>query len=279
MTRRDPTPEMEDDLRLMAEMAKAAASAIGAYLDQAFDVANKAASGFDPVTGADRDGELAIRAVLKAHRPEDGIEGEEFGPVASRSGRTWVLDPIDGTRAFMLGVPVWTTLIARVDEGLPVLGAIAQPVLGELYLGWPGGATLARGAFSNPDTRTPLSVRSCAALREGILATTDYFLFNAPERGAFEHLRATARMTRFGLDAYAYARLAAGSLDMVAEAGLQTYDMAALIPVVTGAGGMVTDWRGQPVRLDPASRGQIVASGDRRALDDGLISLRRSAES
>jgi histidinol phosphatase-like enzyme (inositol monophosphatase family) len=232
---------------------------------------NKSKTGYDPVTEADRAAERAMRELLSDLRPNDAIEGEEYGASPGASGVTWYLDPVDGTRAFIAGLPVWTVLIGVVREGQPLLGIIDQPWLDERYVGLNERDRSSwldcRGA------RTQLRTRDCPALTQAILSTTDPFILTSPERGAFEHLRATARLTRYGLDAYAYARLAAGTIDMVAETGLQSHDVAALIPVIEGAGGVVTDWRGEKARLG----GQIVAAGTRKILDEALVSLRRSA--
>jgi histidinol phosphatase-like enzyme (inositol monophosphatase family) len=227
-----------------------------------------APAGYDPVTEADRACERAMREIISAERPDDAIEGEEYGSALGKSGFTWYLDPIDGTRAFVAGLPSWCVLIGLVADGRPILGVIDQPWLDERYVGLGSESWLdCRGA------RTPLKTRACPALTQAVLSTTDPFILTPPERGAFEHLRATARLTRYGLDAYAYARLAAGTIDMVAETGLKSHDVAALIPVIEGAGGVVTDWRGEPAKLG----GQIVAAANRRILDEALISLRRSA--
>ncbi len=231
---------------------------------------NKATSGFDPVTIADKAAEQAIRDIIDKERPDDAIMGEEYGYKAGTSGWTWYLDPIDGTRAFMSGLPVWTTLIGLVREEKSVIGIIDQSYLKERYVGTPSGSYM----IDNEGKKHSLKTRNCPKLTDAILATTDYFIFTHPERGAFEHLRATAKLTRYGLDAYAYARVAAGTMDMVAEAGLQSYDVAALIPVIENAGGVVTDWCGRPAQLG----GQIVAAANQNILDEALISLRRSAK-
>jgi histidinol phosphatase-like enzyme (inositol monophosphatase family) len=230
---------------------------------------NKAAHGFDPVTEADRAAERAMRALILEERPDDGVDGEEYGATPGRSGLIWRLDPVDGTRAFVAGLPSWTTLIGLTRGEEPLIGVIDQPWLDERYVGAPGAAWLdVRGR------RQPLQVRDCAGLTAAILSTTDPFIFTASERGAFDHLRATARLTRYGLDAYAYARLAAGTIDLVVESGLKAHDVAALIPVIVGAGGLVANWRGEP----PALGGQLVAAANRQVLDQALISLRRSAQ-
>ncbi|MEO0881832.1 MAG: inositol monophosphatase family protein [Pseudomonadota bacterium] len=225
--------------------------------------------GFDPVTEADRGGESAMRALIEAERPEDGIVGEEFGDRPSANGLTWLLDPVDGTRAFVAGLPVWTTLIALCDPaGDPLIGVIDQPVLGERYLGWPGGA-----AMETAQGQVPLRVSGEEDLRQATIATTDPFILTPAEQGAWTHLRHTARIIRYGLDAYAYARLAAGTIDLVAETGLAPWDMGALIPVVRGAGGLACDWTGAPAKPG----GQFVCASSQPLLDQALISLRRSA--
>ena len=226
---------------------------------------------FDPVTQADRGAEAAIRALISAHFPEHGVIGEEYGEDRPDAEFVWVLDPVDGTRAFIAGLPLWTTLIALRHQGRPVLGAIGQPFLDEIFVGHAGGSRL----VSRGQT-TPLKVRACADLTDAVIATTDAdACFDGAERGAWLQVRAAAKLARLGCDAYAYAMVAMGKMDMVIEAGLQSWDIEAAIPVIEGAGGLVTDWRGQPVGQNG---GQIVISGDRRPLDEALVSLRRSAK-
>jgi histidinol phosphatase-like enzyme (inositol monophosphatase family) len=229
---------------------------------------NKAATGYDPVTEADRAAERAIREILARERPDDAIEGEEYGSKPGTTGLTWHLDPVDGTRAFVAGLTSWCVLIGLAEGDTAVLGVIDQPYLDERYIGAGGESHfISRGVTST------LQTRACPALTDAILSTTDYFILTLPERGAFEHIRQTARLTRYGLDAYGYARLAAGTIDMVAETGLKSHDVCALIPVIEGAGGVVTDWRGDKPKLG----GQIVAAANRKILDEALVSLRRSA--
>lgn len=255
--------------RRMADAARAAA--LPHFRSAASHADNKAATGYDPVTEADRAAERAMRDVLSRERPGDAIEGEEYGSSSGVSGITWYLDPIDGTRAFVAGLPTWTTLIGAAQGDQPILGIIDQPWLDERYVGLTAGE---RAAWvEGRGEQIALRTRDCLKLTDAILSTTDPFILTAPERGAFEHLRAAARLTRYGLDAYAYARLAAGTIDMVTETGLKAHDVAALIPVIEGAGGVVTDWRGDRPRLG----GQIAAAANRRILDEALISLRRSA--
>ncbi|RIJ17504.1 histidinol-phosphatase [Henriciella mobilis] len=258
-------------LDLARRLARAAWSAIQPHFRAGVATENKGGRGasYDPVTLADKAAEQAIRDILAAERPDDGIDGEEFGRHEGPSGWTWLIDPIDGTRAFIAGLPVWTTLIALVDpEGDPVLGMIDQPFLGERYVGSPAGTFL-----ETATARTQLRVSQCNDLRDAIIATTDPFIMTPAEQGAWTHLRHTARVSRYGLDAYAYARLASGSVDLVCETGLQAHDVAALIPVVRGAGGIARDWRGNEAKLGS----QIACAASEPLFEQALISLRRSA--
>jgi histidinol phosphatase-like enzyme (inositol monophosphatase family) len=224
--------------------------------------------GFDPVTKADRDAEAVMRGILQEEAPDDAINGEEFGFTDGTSGWTWYLDPVDGTRAFICGLPVWTTLIGCVRDGKPEIGLIDQPYLDERYTGWTTGAvSQIRGI------ETPLSVSTETRLTASTLSTTDPFILTPSERGAFEHLRQAARLTRYGLDAYAYARLAAGDIHLVTETSLHPHDIAALIPVVRGAGGLACDWFGAPATLGP----QLVCAATQEILDQAVLSLKRSA--
>ncbi|HRJ02673.1 MAG TPA: histidinol-phosphatase [Hyphomonas sp.] len=268
------TRSLEADLEFAARLADAARAAILVHFRNLDGVDDKGPSasraGIDPVTEADRAAERAMRALVEAERPDDGVIGEEYPEKPSASGWCWYFDPIDGTRAFVAGLPVWTTLIALAGpDGVPVIGVIDQPVVGERYIGWPGGARLDTAAGSQP-----IHVSDCNDLRDAVIATTDPFIFSPPEQGAWNHLRATARITRYGLDAYGYARLAGGTIDLVAESGLKSWDIAALIPVVRGAGGLVTDWRGSPPKLS----GQIVCATSQPVLDQALLALKRAAD-
>ena len=183
----------------------------------------------------------------------------------------WVLDPVDGTRAFVAGLPLWTTLIGLRHQGRPVLGSIGQPYLDEVFIGHAGGSRLlARGEV------TPLKVRACPKLTDATIATTDpEGCFDGAELGAWTQVRAAARLARLGCDAYAYAMVAMGKMDMVIEAGLKSWDIESAIPLIEGAGGLVTNWRGQPVGQNG---GQIAIAGDRACLDEALVALRRSAK-
>lgn len=228
---------------------------------------NKSKIDFDPVTAADKGVEAAIRALLAQHRPDDGVLGEEGASVASRSGLIWVIDPIDGTRAFIAGLPTWTVLIALQGPEGPILSVIDQPFTGERFYGVAGDSAW----LDHGGVRRALSVRRTAlALDDAIISTTDPGLFTAQEASAFSAIADQAKVRRFGLDAYAYAALALGGVDLVVESGLQAWDVAALIPVVTGAGGVVTNWSGGPCH----GGGQVVAAATPALHEAALAHLR-----
>jgi histidinol phosphatase-like enzyme (inositol monophosphatase family) len=216
---------------------------------------------FDPVTRADRAVERVLRELIAERWPEHGIEGEEYGATAGSGPYSWSLDPIDGTRSFICGLPTWTILIALLEEGRPVLGLIDAPRLGERYVGF--GQT---GYRAGATGRLPLRTSGCRTLGESRLSTTDPYLFAGPEREAFERVRERARLTRYGLDGYAYARLAAGGLDLIVESGLAPHDWRALLPIVRAAGGAVSNWRGE----DDFSAGQIVAAASPALLAEAV---------
>jgi myo-inositol-1(or 4)-monophosphatase len=226
---------MPDDLPSFLHKLSAAARSVtlGAAVPRADNKAGEGA--YDPVTELDRAAELALRAAIEERFPEDGIEGEEFGLTRGNAPRRWVLDPVDGTRALICGLPSWTTLVALAEDGAPVAGFIDAPVLNELLVGLPGEARL-----NGRSVRTS----GCKALADARLSTTDPYLLSDAERDAFTRLRLAAPVTRYGLDALAYARLAAGHIDLVAESGLRRHDWHALVPVVRGAGGTIGNWQG-----------------------------------
>ena len=198
-------------------------------------------AGFDPVTVADRASEEAMRNLLAAARPEDGILGEEFGPKDSASGLTWVLDPIDGTRSYICGTPTWGVLIAVSDGTGPKLGLIDQPYTGERFMGGAG-----RASMTGPLGKHNLKTRSTTRLEDAKLFTTFPEVGTPEEGAAFRRVSERVRLTRYGCDCYAYALLAAGQIDLVIEAGLQAYDIQAPIAVIEAAGGVITDWSGHP---------------------------------
>ena len=203
-------------------------------------VENKGGDGaFDPVTEADRAAETAMRELIESHFPDHGIQGEEYGDKASRSRYIWSLDPIDGTRSYMCGLPSWVTLIALLEDGEPVGGLIDNPCLDELYVGFAGKAYLQKGSL-----QVSIRTSGCTSLEDARLSTTDPYLFEPHARQRFDRLRTCSRTIRWGYDGYAYARLAAGTLDLVVESALKPYDYNALIPIVRAAGGTFGDWSG-----------------------------------
>jgi histidinol phosphatase-like enzyme (inositol monophosphatase family) len=250
----------------LVELNRAAAEAILPLFRADHGLIDKGgAAGFDPVTEADKGAERAIRAAISQRYPDHGVIGEEYGEDRPDAEWVWVLDPVDGTRAFIAGLPLWTTLIGLRHHGRPVLGSIGQSFLDELYIGHAGGSRLmARG------TSRPLRVRPCAGLSGALIATTDPAIFQGPERDAWRSVRGAARLARLGCDAYAYAMVAAGTIDLVVEAGLQAWDIDAAIPLIAGAGGLTTDWQGQPVG---PHGGRIAIAGDRACLDEALAAL------
>ena len=215
---------------------------------------NKAGEGFDPVTEGDRATEREMRAVLAEMRPQDAILGEEFGHTEGTSGLTWVLDPIDGTRAFLSGAPTWGILIAVSDGTGPIYGVIDQPYIGERFEGGFAGARM-----HGPQGPRDLRVLGDRPLGEAILFTTFPEVGSAEEGAAFRAVSDKVRLTRYGMDCYAYAMLAAGQIDLVIEAGLNAYDVQAPIAVIEAAGGIVTDWRGGPAH----DGGRVVAAAGR----------------
>ncbi len=214
---------------------------------------NKAASSkpFDPVTRADRAAEEAMRKVLAERRPDDSILGEEFGATGGRTGLTWVLDPIDGTRGFLTGTPTWGVLIAISDENGPFYGLIDQPYIGERFEGG-----LGRAEMSGPHGRKNLATCGNRPLGEANLFTTFPEVGNKTEGEAFRAVAEKVQFARYGMDCYAYALLASGQVDLVIEAGLNAYDIQAPIAVIEAAGGVVTDWRGGPAHHG----GQVIAA-------------------
>lgn len=245
-----------DALQALALMlADAARTASLSYFRQPeLQADNKAGAGhFDPVTAADRAVEDALRQIIATHRPDDGIMGEERDGVAGTSGLTWVLDPIDGTRAFLSGAPTWGVLIAVADAAGPFLGVIDQPFIAERFVGGFGQAWT-----DGPMGRRALKTRPPRDLAQAIVFSTFPEIGTDAERAAFQRVAGACQLTRYGMDCYAYALLACGHIDLVIEAGLQPYDIAAPIAVIEAAGGIVTDWQGGPA----AGGGQILAAAN-----------------
>ena len=205
------------------------------------EIVNKLEGGFDPVTEADREAEQAVRALIRAEHPGHGILGEEFGSENASSDHVWVIDPIDGTRSFISGIPLWGTLVGLTQKGDAVAGMMAQPFIGELFY-----ATGKAAWYEGPAGKHRLSTRKTTSLAQATLCTTTPTLFQGDRRTAYDRLESAVRLSRYGTDCYAYAMLAAGNIDLVVEVGLQPYDIVALIPIIEAAGGMVTEWSGGP---------------------------------
>jgi myo-inositol-1(or 4)-monophosphatase len=238
------------------ELATVSGEAILPFFRTSLGVEDKgSAAGFDPVTAADRAAESAMRALIKSSFPEHGIVGEEYGNERADAEYVWVLDPIDGTKSFITGMPAWGSLIALTRNGEPVFGMMHQPFIRERFAG-DGGATRYRG----PAGERELHVRPCATLADAMMFTTSPQLMNDADRLAFGRVEAAVRLSRYGGDCYAYCMLAAGHVDLVIETGLKPHDIVALIPIVQGAGGIVTNWEGESA----VTGGRIVAAGDAR---------------
>lgn len=255
--------KLDAELALALRLADAAGAAIRPWFRGEAGAERKGDA--TPVTLADRAGEEAMRRILAAEMPHDAIIGEEFGATTGSSGRSWVLDPIDGTAGFLAGRPLFGTLIALVVEGWPVLGIIDQPILGERWVGVSGRPTTLNGK--------PARTRACRALADATLATTGPHYFDDHDGAHFMGLAAKTDHRRMvmGGDCYNYAMLASGHLDLVCEANLKLYDWAALVPVVEGAGGTMCDWNGDP--LHAGSSGHVLALGDPARAEDVIEAL------
>jgi myo-inositol-1(or 4)-monophosphatase len=235
------------------------------YFRTSLSVDDKSRGGaFDPVTAADRAAEQAMRALIRENFPGHGIVGEEFGAEQPDAEYVWFLDPIDGTKSFISGMPAWGTLIALTHNGAPVLGMMHQPFVGERFTGNGGGAR-----YRGPAGERALMVRDCARLEDAVLYTTSPRLMNAADRARFTEVEAKARLSRYGGDCYAYCLLAAGHLDLVIETELKPHDVMALMPIITGAGGLITTWEGGSA----AAGGRIVAAGDARVHAAAMAAL------
>jgi len=255
--------KLDDDIALAQRLADAAADAIRPFYRNG--VSSERKDDATPVTLADRAAEEAMRRILKAEAPRDTIIGEELGAEAGTSGRSWVLDPIDGTAAFLAGRPIFGTLISLVIEGWPVLGILDQPILNERWVGASGKQTTLNGK--------PARTRACAKLAEATLATTGPHYFDDHDGAHFMSLAARTDHRRMvmGGDCYNYAMLASGHIDIVCEANLKLHDWAALVPIIEGAGGTMCDWNGDP--LHAGSDGHVLALGDPARLEDAAEAL------
>jgi len=252
-----------DSLIAAAEAAAdVAASVVRPFFRAGVTVDQK--SDASPVTIADRSAELAMKGLLSQIFPDHAIAGEEFGTIGPSGRYRWVLDPVDGTRAFLTGRPQFGTLIALLEDEMPILGVIDQPITRERWIGAKGRPTLFRGEFGRP------GCRPCGSLAEAELSVTSTAVFGA-DLPRWERLRDSTRRVTYGGDCYAYGLIALGQIDIIAEATMQLWDWAALVPVIEGAGGAVTDWTGQPLR--PDGDGRVLAVGDRGLLAEAVACL------
>jgi myo-inositol-1(or 4)-monophosphatase len=248
--------EFEAFLSTAHALADTAGAVILPYFRTGGAVDHKGGDLFDPVTAADRDAESAIRGKIAAAYPTHGVLGEEFEPLNPDAEYCWVIDPIDGTRAFILGLPLWGTLIGLTRDGAPLLGLMDQPFTGERF--WSGRD---QAFFHHGDRTASITVRPCATLGDALLATTSTDFFTSDdEHRRFEVLSRAVRLRRFGGDCYNYCLLAMGHIDLVVEAGLKPFDIVPLIPIIERAGGIVTNWEGGDARAG----GRILAAGDKR---------------
>jgi inositol-phosphate phosphatase/L-galactose 1-phosphate phosphatase/histidinol-phosphatase len=247
-----PAIELDDFLALAVRLADAAGETIRPYFRKPLTVDDKA--DLTPVTAADRGAEQAMRLLIDQRFPDHGIVGEEFGRVREDAEFVWTLDPIDGTKSFISGVPLFGTLIALTWRKRPILGIIDQPISRERWV----------GAMGRPSTLNGMTIRcrTCPTLAAATLFATTPDMFKEGDVEAFARVSAAVKLTRFGADCYAYGLLASGFIDLVLEASLKPYDFCAMVPIVKGAGGIATDWRGDD--LDLTSDGRIVVAGDRR---------------
>ncbi|MCX7313818.1 MAG: histidinol-phosphatase [Hyphomicrobiales bacterium] len=243
-------------------LATVSGEAILPFFRTSLGVENKGGTGaFDPVTAADRAAEAAMRTLIRENFPDHGIIGEEFGNENADAEYCWVLDPIDGTKSFITGMPAWGTLIALTRGGDPVYGMMHQPFTRERFTG-DGGSARYRG----PAGERALRVRRCGALGDAMLMTTSPLLMQEPDRLTFGKVEAAAKLSRYGGDCYAYCMLAAGHVDLVIETELNPYDILPLVPIIAGAGGVVTGWDGGP----PTAGGRIIAAGDKRVHEQAM---------
>ena len=256
-----PEIDLDTFLALALRLADAAGEVIRPYFRKPIAVIDK--PDLTPVTAADRAAEETMRGLIEARFPEHGILGEEFGRAREGAEFIWTLDPIDGTKSFISGVPLFGTLIALTRDRRPIVGVIDQPISRERWVGASGRQTTLNGAA--------IRCRPCPVLAAATLFTTTPDMFKGEDAASFARVSAAVKLTRFGADCYAYGLLAAGFVDLVLEANLKPYDFCAMVPIVEGAGGVASDWRGRS--LDLASDGRILVAGDRRAHGAALAQL------
>lgn len=253
----------------LLELSQVAQNITLGYFRNSVEIENKLQQGFDPVTAADREAEKAIREMIADTFPDHSIFGEEWEAKKTNSAFSWIIDPIDGTRAFISGLPVWGTLIALTYENKPVAGLMSQPHIGEDFVGVNGKSFLHRNGGTSP-----LSTSSIDDLAHATIFTTSPRIFlSAPTLAAYDKLESQTKLARYGLDCYGYAMVAAGHGELVVEEGLKDVDIAAMIPIVEAAGGIVTDWRGAPVR----EGGQVIAAANEKLHEQAIAILAPAA--
>ncbi len=259
-------PDWQDLTRFAIALAKASAIEILPFFRRNTQVDVKEGPVWDPVTEGDRAGERVIRQMIEERYPDHGIHGEEYGIKEGRSGFTWILDPVDGTRSFVCGMPTWATLIGLNYEGRPRVGLMNQPFVGDMFYGSPEGAWLDHRGASHP-----IRTRTGVGLAAATIGTTAPELYRSEDdRLAFERLRNAAQLTRYGGDAYFFAVMAAGHIDIAMDANLQAYDIAPLLPIVTGAGGVYAEWTGG----DAAKGGNVITAGSQTLLGEALTKMK-----
>ncbi len=266
---RMPAAEFQAIVRVAQELADISGPVILKHFRKPMPVENKAVGGaFDPVTKADRGAEKAIVQALAARFPDHGVVGEEFGTKPGTSRFKWVIDPIDGTRSFIIGSPLWGTLIGVLEDEKPVFGLVDQPFTGERF--WSGDKAAYQSVRGSRPGR--IKTRECNRIEDAVLTSTHPDLFESAEQSAaLTALKSRARLTRYGGDCYGYCLLAAGFVDIIIEAGLKPYDIVALIPIIERAGGVVTTWSGG----DASNGGDIIATGNPRLHEDVLALINK----
>ena len=254
----------EPYLQFMHKLADASDLVTLKYFRANSAVENKVELGFDPVTEADRESEKVIRDLITREFPDHGIIGEEYGAINETAEFVWVIDPIDGTRSYVSGIPAWGTLIGLRHNDQPVAGLMSQPFTKERFFGEKAGSFLQYEGIQKS-----LNTRNCESISEAVLLNTTPALFDKKERPIFEKVEKQVRLIRYGTDCYGYAMLASGHADLVIESNMKIHDIFALIPIVEGAGGIITDWQGNSA----SNGGQILACGNKRLHEALIIEL------
>jgi histidinol phosphatase-like enzyme (inositol monophosphatase family) len=258
-----------DFAAFVEKLADVASASILPFFRTSIGAEDKSRGGaFDPVTEADRAAEVAMRRLIRQTFPNHGLIGEEFGNDRPDADYVWVLDPIDGTKSFIAGIPTWGTLIGLLHKGRPIYGMMAQHYTQERFSGNSRSANWRGPGQNHALTERKLHTRSCARLASATLMTTSPLLYTPEKLEAFRRVEGSVRLSRYGCDCYAFAMLAAGHVDCVIESGVQPYDIAPLVPIIEGAGGVVTTWSG----ADAAQAGDVVATGDPN-LHDAVLKL------